>query len=1025
MSSDEFIYKPQDVNYLGFLEAQLRDLGGIATLAYELIQNGDDALVGDEPATTLTFNVTDDALIVENDGVFRPVDFERLQNIAGGGKRDETGVTGAFGLGFIAVYQVTDAPEIFSNGRYWTIRPAAPPDQRIQERLVETSGTRFRLPWAFDGRSPIRRTLRIEAIHPDQLDNFAAEMAAAIEQAALFLQRLKRLEVWRNGRLLKRIERITTDTHLLLRDETGRETIWLLLDGDFAAAEELRARYPWQIEAKRHSRVQLALPLAPLDEPGRLYAVLPTDSTTPLPFHISADFFPTTDRKRIHFASGYQAEWNQAIIRGAATIITNHFDELPAQLGAAGLCHWLQKLADTRYLAQQGELPAVFAVFWDTVAPQLAAKPILFTAQNQWVLPGEGRLLGRVVEGETATPTSLSAIVTLLAALNIPIIHPDLIPYQNLLRQPEIGTPPLAVSDIAAALIRAGLIHPTPLYEAPPFLRRLEDWQTIWSLLDGLFNRLHHPAEKEAALAVLAPCALVLTRTMTLTRLNHAYHGQPEAQTLFPDVDWLHDSITADQFPGSVVPRFGVRQAVERLAEMPPDQLEEDWRLGRLDLPALFRWFESQQIEIFADDPALPRDIGRLPLGPMGGELRPLTDLYIPGDFSDPLQLTGLVDVAALGGRPQFLHDLGVRELDFDAYVRAEIPRVLAQHPDLPSDAHHQLVQLLAQRLGEFRDDEELQEQLSRLPLIACLDGSFRPAGEVYASREVMALLGERVHIAEPPTNQSVRALHRWLSVRDEPAPADIVQSLTNISQQWRSRPLDGPTQAIVHHCLLHLNAGLAQGKIKPQTLAPLRSLPIIPNPRRLLLEPTYLFQADQPDLAAQLVGIEAYLLPQDDDLAQVWTVLGVRPLSQAIELQIVTGQKSVSPELQKRIAGRRSLIDRLLQTEGLATQSAAFLSKLRVVKTAHLQVQYRLFVGDKTLLTAPEAAIVKLDGRANVLYVPESEADFPWTAVARELALAVKPGQPVGGLAIGIREVLTAVTFAAAAQILDDLGYA
>ena len=94
MTGDEFIYKLQDVNYLGFLEAQLRDLGGIATLTYELIQNGDDALAGDKPATTLTFNITDEALIVENDGIFRPVDFERLQNIAGGGKRAETGVTG-------------------------------------------------------------------------------------------------------------------------------------------------------------------------------------------------------------------------------------------------------------------------------------------------------------------------------------------------------------------------------------------------------------------------------------------------------------------------------------------------------------------------------------------------------------------------------------------------------------------------------------------------------------------------------------------------------------------------------------------------------------------------------------------------------------------------------------------------------------------------------------------------------------------------------------------------------------------
>ena len=1017
MTDDEFIYKPQDVNYLGFLEAQLRDLGGIATLAYELIQNGDDAWVGDKPATTLTFNITDDALIVENDGVFRPIDFERLQNIAGGGKRAEMDVTGAFGLGFIAVYQVTDTPEIFSNGRYWTIRPDALPDQRIQERQIETSGTRFRLPWAFDGRSPIRRALRIEAIRPDQLDNFADEMAAAIERAALFLQRLNRLEVQRNGRLIKRIERRTVDNRLILRDETGQETVWLLLNGDFASAEQLRTHYPWQIEAKRHSTVHLALPAAPLSEPGRLFAVLPPDSTTPLPFHINADFFPPTDRKRIHFGSGYQAEWNQAAIEGAAAIIAHHFDALPAQLGAAGLWHLLQKLADTRHLAEQGELPAVFTTFWEAVAPQLAAKPILFTAQNQLVLPAEGRLLGHVAGNETA--------VTLLTALDIPIIHPDLILYQSLLRQPGIATPPLTTADIAAALVHLGLTKPIPLVEAPPVLRRLETWQTMWALLDGLLNRLHHPAEKEAALAVLAPCALVLTNRMTLARLNRVYRGQPEVQLLFPDVDWVHDIISVDQFPGSAVPQFGVRQAVGQLAETPIDQLEQDWRLGRLDLPALFRWFESQQIEIFADDPALQHDICRLPLCPVGGELRLLTDLYIPGGFADPLQLAGLVDVDALGSRPQFLHDLGVRELDFDAYVRSEIPRVLAQNPDLPSDARHRLAQLLAQRLGEIRDDADLQDQLNRLPLIACLDGSFRPAGAVYASREVMALLGERFHIAEPTDSPSVQALHRWLGVRDEPTAADIVQSLATISRQWAKQPLNAPTQAIVRQCLLRLNTDLTEGKIEPQALAPLHNLNVIPNRRHILTEPAHLFQADQPDLAAQFAEIESYLLSSDDDLTEVTAVLGVRPLSQAIELQInIAKNAAAAVEIQKRIISRRPLIERLLQAEDLTGQSTALLDKLRVVKTTQIDVQYRLSIGDKTLLTPPETVAVKLDSHVNVLYVPVAPANFPWTAVARELALAIKPGQAVGGLAMGIREVLTAVTFAAAAQILDELGY-
>ena len=127
-------YLSQGVNYLGFLAQQLGDLAGNTTLAHELIQNADDAKDDDSgklSATRITFDVTDSALVVSNDAVFREIDFERMRDVASGSKRGESGerTTGAFGVGFISVYQVTDRPEIHSAGRTWILRPDSSEDR--------------------------------------------------------------------------------------------------------------------------------------------------------------------------------------------------------------------------------------------------------------------------------------------------------------------------------------------------------------------------------------------------------------------------------------------------------------------------------------------------------------------------------------------------------------------------------------------------------------------------------------------------------------------------------------------------------------------------------------------------------------------------------------------------------------------------------------------------------------------------------------------------------------------------------
>ena len=178
MNNNERRYLRQGVNYLGFLAQQLGDLAGKTTLANELIQNADDAKddCGRLSTTRITFGVTDSELVVSNDSVFREIDFRRMQEVSSGSKRAESGdrTTGAFGVGFISVYQVTDRPEIHSAGRVWILRPDSPEDKRIEERLnpsiTADRGTVFRLPWAFD-ESSVRKALSVPSVgsgvHPD------------------------------------------------------------------------------------------------------------------------------------------------------------------------------------------------------------------------------------------------------------------------------------------------------------------------------------------------------------------------------------------------------------------------------------------------------------------------------------------------------------------------------------------------------------------------------------------------------------------------------------------------------------------------------------------------------------------------------------------------------------------------------------------------------------------------------------------------------------------------------------------
>lgn len=170
-------------DYLDALAATLRDLGGATTIPHELTQNADDS----GNATIIRFTVTDDALTVWNDGTFtdcgengenclwpKRCDLHAFRRFACGTKADDASTTGAFGVGFTSVYQITDAPQLLYGDEHWILDETAREDERLRScngqcaRAHGGPGTTFVLPWA-RAASALREKLEVPPVSDDTI----------------------------------------------------------------------------------------------------------------------------------------------------------------------------------------------------------------------------------------------------------------------------------------------------------------------------------------------------------------------------------------------------------------------------------------------------------------------------------------------------------------------------------------------------------------------------------------------------------------------------------------------------------------------------------------------------------------------------------------------------------------------------------------------------------------------------------------------------------------------------------------
>ena len=204
-------------DHLGNLANALKDLGGGATLLHELTQNADDAR-----AKTVRFAATEAELTVWNSGEFtscydqrqavcpwrdergRSCDLHSFRTFAGRNKSADSSTTGAFGVGFTSVYQVTDHPELVASRSHLILDEAAEPSERIRicddscSRDHSTAGTTLYLPWA-RANSLLRQELSVDALTEDSIATIIEALHDSAADAAIFLAHVSSIEVTESG----------------------------------------------------------------------------------------------------------------------------------------------------------------------------------------------------------------------------------------------------------------------------------------------------------------------------------------------------------------------------------------------------------------------------------------------------------------------------------------------------------------------------------------------------------------------------------------------------------------------------------------------------------------------------------------------------------------------------------------------------------------------------------------------------------------------------------------------------------
>lgn len=779
------------VNLIGSIASNLAGLQGYDVMALELIQNADDA-----KASSITFNITDDALVVENDGEFSycgdlgesscpnlsgangySCDFHRITNLASGGKARRSENIGRFGIGFVSTYQLCDHPQISSSGITVTLLPEQ--EKYRFETADETTGTRFTLPWAKDPGSSLRRELRVSAIQSDDLDQLETDIARILDGTLLFLNHLKSAELRRNGRLIRscKLTRDGENTILLEFGPDEQLEMWLVIQADAnEQAGKLTERFPQLEPDDRRADITVAFRLDtdPLLR-GLFYAFLPTEQLTGLPLHINADFYPEPDRKSIILSGGkHQQHWNEMLIQTAAEKIAAKLDELKDQLGAELVWDLLKRA----WAISQGYAEDWQPFFWQSLEATVDSdSKLAWTHKNQWAVIGQTIIPPKEISGPEQA---------LLNTLGLELANERIVKQAQEVLQ-KLGTVRLSLKRIAETLENSDFFQSVSSQAKIDESQARSLYQPLWQLIERSAADL--PAGRKPG-DYFNDLPILLTTAQQPIAPANAHQSYDELATpfaeLLPELNLISSALYPHTVTRNLAPELTLDAVASLLEQVVQSASDAEDLLGTDGRKAHKLYRAMADLNAQYDCGVADHALTKIPLFLTGDGYTSANSVSLPGNFSDPIGFANILDSRALDPVIEdFFHrSVGIRKLEIGTYITDVLPSFFAGATE-PKAVNKLLAELADHRT--ILDDDELVTALSELPLIPTQDDAWnKPSNTYYYTDELREVLGNNtsywVDEKRLDSSRSIRAFVEQLGLREKPSAAHLADRILRIA---------------------------------------------------------------------------------------------------------------------------------------------------------------------------------------------------------------------------------------------------